>query len=341
MEQNFLKNLFFMFSYVFHDRIIAYSKNFPSENDGNIYNLRAAVLVNSINWYSMQGLYREETAHPEDGSSAGGKTVLPETIRNIADRTGHILACDFISRVLKTAVVLLLNSDEVDPEYRQELQASVQFLAAVDPVQDPKSVRWSALKSYSDNMFYRPLIILCKLIIDGLLDDRGEEPVDAFLDVKAVKKLFEKFILGFYSRECPQITAVSRCIDWALDDGFSDLLPGMSDIIELSRGESTLIIVPEFSFKPAQSGLYGSDTLRPDPLYRIFSYVKNESYNTANPVHGLLLYASTDGSTGLNHKYSMSGNQIWVRSFNLDRSFKELFMDLKFIAIEHFGEFQG
>ena len=219
MEQNFLKSLFFMFSYVFHDRIIAYSKNFPSENDGNLYNLRAAVLVNSINWYSMQGLYREETAPPEDGSSAGGKTVLPETIRNIADRTGHILACDFISRVLKTAAVLLLNSDEVDPEYRQELQASVQFLAAVDPVQDPKSVRWSALKSYNDNMFYRPLIILCKLIIDGLLADRGEEPVDAFLDVKAVKKLFEKFILGFYSRECPQITAVSRCIDWALDDG--------------------------------------------------------------------------------------------------------------------------
>ena len=43
MEQNFLKSLFFMFSYVFHDRIIAYSKNFPSENDGNLYNLRAAV----------------------------------------------------------------------------------------------------------------------------------------------------------------------------------------------------------------------------------------------------------------------------------------------------------
>ena len=102
----------------------------------------------------MQGLYREETAHPEDGASAGGKTDLPETIRKIADRTGHILACDFISRVLKTAAVLLLNSDEVDPEYRQELQASVQFLAAVEPVQEPQSARWSALKSYNDNMFY-------------------------------------------------------------------------------------------------------------------------------------------------------------------------------------------
>ena len=40
-------------------------------------------------------------------------------------------------------------------------------------------------------------------------------------------------------------------------------------------------------------------------------------------------------------RYSMSGNQIWVRSFNLDRNFKEIFMDLKSIAIEHFGEFQG
>ena len=144
----------------------------------------------------MQGLYREETAHQEDGSSAGGKTDLPETIRSIADRTGHILACDFISRVLKTAAVLSLNSDEVDPEYRQELQASVQFLATVDPVQDPKSVRWSALKSYSDNMFFRPLIILCKLIIDGLLADRGEEPVDAFLDVKAVKNYLKNLFLA-------------------------------------------------------------------------------------------------------------------------------------------------
>ncbi len=48
MEQNFLTNLYFMFSYVFHDRIVVDSKNFPSENDGNLYNLRAPYLLTAL-----------------------------------------------------------------------------------------------------------------------------------------------------------------------------------------------------------------------------------------------------------------------------------------------------
>ena len=73
-------------------------------------------------------------------------------------------------------------------------------------------------------------------------------------------------------------------------------------------------------------------------LYQIFSYVKNEACNTKNQVYGMLLYAATDDGMILDHKYQMSGNQIWVKTLDLYREFKDISHDLKQIVRDHFGE---
>ena len=39
----------------------------------------------------------------------------------------------------------------------------------------------------------------------------------------------------------------------------------------------------------------------------------------------------------LNHKYQMSGNQIWVKTIDLYRKFKDISQDLKQIVRNHFG----
>lgn len=63
-----------------------------------------------------------------------------------------------------------------------------------------------------------------------------------FLDEQQMRRLYEKFILEYYRREFPQISASASQIPWALDDGIGTMLPVMQSDIMLTRGSEALII---------------------------------------------------------------------------------------------------
>ena len=62
-----------------------------------------------------------------------------------------------------------------------------------------------------------------------------------FLDEQRMSHLYEKFILEYYRREHPELSAGAPYISWALDDGFDDMLPAMHTDITLARGMTALI----------------------------------------------------------------------------------------------------
>ena len=77
--------------------------------------------------------------------------------------------------------------------------------------------------------------------------------------------------------------------------------------------------------------LYTStQTLHSGNLYQIFTYVKNWSAAPDEVVSGMLLYAGTDDTIQPNNDYQMSGNQISVKTLD---------MDLSLIHISH-GDFR-
>ncbi len=72
---------------------------------------------------------------------------------------------------------------------------------------------------------------------------------------------------------------------------------------------------------------YESHTLHSANLYQIFTYVKNkenELKDVSHRVSGMLLYAKTDEMVQPNNTYQMSGNQIDVKTLNLDCDFSEI-----------------
>ena len=144
-----------------------------------------------------------------------------------------------------------------------------------------------------------------------------------FLDEQRMSRLYEKFILEYYRKEHPQISANASQISWQLDDGVSSMLPVMQTDIMLTYKEKTLIIDAKYYSHTTQIQ-YDKTTLYSSHLYQIFTYVKNkevELRDCPHEVSGMLLYAKTDEDIYPENEYHMSGNRIVVRTLNLDCDF--------------------
>ena len=84
---------------------------------------------------------------------------------------------------------------------------------------------------------------------------------------------------------------------------------------------------------------FSKHTLHSANLYQIFTYVKNKDYELRakdHTVSGMLLYAKTDEEIYPNNVYQMSGNQITVRTLDLNLPFDEIAGQLNTIAKTHF-----
>ena len=85
---------------------------------------------------------------------------------------------------------------------------------------------------------------------------------------------------------------------------------------------------------------FNKHTLHSANLYQIFTYVKNKEYELREKEHtvsGMLLYAKTDEEIYPNNVYQMSGNQITVRTLDLNLPFTEIAEQLDTIAKLHFS----
>lgn len=154
-----------------------------------------------------------------------------------------------------------------------------------------------------------------------------------------MSRLYEKFLLEYFSKECPQIHSSAAQIRWALDDGVGTLLPVMQSDITLAQGNRVLIIDAKYYARTMQSQ-FDRHTLHSNNLYQIFTYVKNrDALFGAEPhqVSGMLLYARTEEQMQPDNVYQMSGNTIRVKTLDLNRPFPEIAGQLNRIVAEHFG----
>ena len=185
------------------------------------------------------------------------------------------------------------------------------------------------------------LISVCFLVVKGLLQTNtdGSTRLMDFLDEQRMCQLYEKFILEYYRKEHPELTASTSQIPWALDDGVGDMLPIMQTDIMLSHGSKVLIIDAKYYSHTTQEQ-FDTRTLHSGNLYQIFTYVKNKEAELSDvnrEVSGMLLYAKTDESVQPSGAYLMSGNKISVRTLDLDCEFSEIAKQRDIIVKEHFN----
>ena len=113
----------------------------------------------------------------------------------------------------------------------------------------------------------------------------------------------------------------------------------MQSDITLTQGNRVLIIDAKYYTHTMQTQ-YDVHTLHSANLYQIFTYVKNRDTEFGDQPHqvsGMLLYAKPDEMIQPDNTYQMSGNQISVKTLDLNQEFSVIAKQLNSIVAEHFS----
>lgn len=342
-----INNIYHMLSYAFQILTQDTYDDVAIESFDEMYDLLAAILAKGIGIQLKQGLYCEYINRQEELSVLRGKINMSGMIKNQLVHK-RVLACDFddlsennlFNQIIKTTVILLMKNAKLKTEYKDDLKKKMLFFSNVDIV-EPSSIRWSSIRFQRNNQTYRMLISICQLILEGMLmtTDTGEYRLASFVDEQRMCRLYEKFILEYYNRHYPELKVSASQIPWSVDDGVRTMLPMMQSDIHLQKDNTVLIIDAKYYSHTTQVQ-YNKHTLHSNNMYQIFAYVKNRDYEFGEEEHtvsGMLLYAKTEEEIQPDHVYQMHGNQISVRTLDLNLPFVDIAGQLNQIAESHFN----
>lgn len=339
-----VQNIYHMLSYAFQVLNEQGYKDIATEQFDNVAELCAAILTKGIAVQLKRRLGKEYIPQTEALSSLRGKIDITESIKTQSLLRKQLICTyddftvnSYLNRILKSTIELLLHAD-ISKARKKAIRKLMIYFADVD-VLDIHTINWN-IRYDRNNQTYRMLISVCYLVVKGLLQTNtdGSTRLMDFIDEQRMCRLYEKFILEYYRKEHPEITARASQIPWQLDDGFSDMLPVMQSDITLSKGNRTLIIDAKYYTHNTQTQ-YNVHTLHSGNLYQIFTYVKNKDAEYGDATHevsGMLLYAKTDEQIQPDHVYHMSGNKISVRTLDLNCDFPDIAYQLNMIIAENF-----
>ena len=337
-----IHNVYYMLSYAFQILNEQSYKNIATEQFHNTADLMAAILSKGIATQIKRGLGKEYILQREALSTLKGKVDITESIKTqtILKKQMWCTYDEFSvngtkNRIIKSTVELLLGSDI--PKYRKkELRKLMVFFSDVKNI-DLHSVNWN-MKYDRNNKTYRMLISICYLVINGLIqtNSEGNTKIMDFLDEQSMFRLYEKFILGYYKKHYTELSPSASRIPWSVDNTI--MLPVMQSDIHLQKGNTVLIIDAKY-YSHTTRVKYDNHILHSNNMYQIFTYVKNCDYAFGEEDHkvsGMLLYAKTEEEIQPDNIYQMHGNQITVKTLDLNQKFDIIAKQLDNIVKNHF-----
>ncbi|NMA12423.1 MAG: 5-methylcytosine-specific restriction endonuclease system specificity protein McrC [Chloroflexi bacterium] len=341
-----IKNVYYMLTYAFQVLNEQGYKNVATEKFENIADLYAAILIKGITIQLKRGLGKDSITRTETLSYLHGRIDFSESVKSRVMRNRRLVCTydeisvnSYMNRIIKTTLSLLLRTD-ISKSRKKEIRKLMLFFGDIDLL-EIHSINWK-LHFNRNNQTYLMLISICHLVVTGFLQSTSEGVTRLmdFMDEQSMYHLYEKFILEYYRKEFPRISANSSYIQWQLDNEMREMLPIMQTDVMLTYGDKTLIIDAKYYSKTMREQ-FGVRTLNSNNLYQIFTYVKNkhvELLNQSHLVSGMLLYAKTDESIYPDYEYQMSGNKISVKTLDLNCDFLTTKAQLNQIIADHFGE---
>ena len=327
-----IQNIYYMLSYAFQVLNEQGYKSVAREHFENVADLCAAILIKGLSKQLKRGLMKDYIPKREPLTALRGKMEFSETLKtNSIIKRQVVCSYDefsenaYMNRIIKTTMLRLMVAD-VDKSRKKEMKKLLVFLGNVEPL-PIYSINWN-LRYDRNNQTYRMLVSICYLVLKGLLQTQsdGTTKLMDFLDEQRMHRLYEKFILEYFRKEHPELTVGAPQIPWQLDDDFCDMLPVMQSDIVLEKDDNILIIDAKYYAHTTQQR-FNKATVHSANLYQIFTYVKNKQEELKDrqvTVSGMLLYAKTDEQIVPDNTYQMSGNQISVKTLDLNCGFDEI-----------------
>lgn len=322
-----IKNIYYMLSYAFTILNEKGYKDISVEEFDNIGELFSEILIHGISYQLKKGLHKDYIDEKDSLTTIRGKIDITSAI-NEGTILKNKLICEYddfndnnqLNQIIKSTCYYLIKSD-ISKERKNKLKKLMLYFSNVDLI-NIANIKWNVTFN-KNSQNYRLLISICNLVVKGLIQTTqdGNTKLMTFLDERYMHTLYEKFILEFYKKECPELSASSSKIDWILDDDKDYMLPNMQSDIMLQKGNNILIIDAKYYANNIQI-YHENQSVISSNLYQIFTYVKNKQFEDKSKwVSGMLLYVKTDSFIQPDSTYLMSGNKITVRTLDLNQEF--------------------
>ena len=336
-----VQNIYYMLAYAFQVLHEKGYRDVASEKFENGLELLAEILCRGVSIQIKRGLSRQYITREEALSSPRGKIEINESVKTLVTRKKQLVCAydefsvdAYPNRIIKTTMSILLRSN-LSKARKKELRKLLIFFDGVTSL-DVHTINWN-IPYDRNNQTYRMILAICQMILRGIIqtESDGAVRVMEYLDDQTMAKLYEKFILGYYQKEHPELKVYSPQIKWAVTDGYDFQLPTMQTDIVLSGRHSgkTLIIDAKYYSHNMQVKMpYITRTIHSANLYQIFAYVKNWPTTLNESVAGMLLYAGTDDEVQPDNDYQISGNTISVKTLDLNCDFSLIAAQLDAIA---------
>lgn len=339
---NKVKNIYYMLCYSFYGEQLNQKEEaeLGSEAFENIYNLFALLLCLILKKQIKKGLHREYINVSDEIGKVKGRINLNETI-NKNSLVKKKLVCDFdeydedclLNQVIKTTLVYLIKSNKIGNNTKNSLKQLLNYFNKVNII-DIKSIKWDQIKFNRNNIFYKYVVDLCKLILNGLIvsNKNGINKFKEFLDDTRISSIYENFIKAYYRKHYPMLNASSRKL-YLTDEPFQDFIPMMKTDITLEFEGRMLIIDAKFYNKILKENYLSKfKTISNNNLYQILSYVDNQDPYKKGNVYGMLLYAQTIDEPSLSYIYTLNQHKIMVRTLDLNEEWINIKSRLNYIA---------
>lgn len=268
-----IQNIYYMLSYAFQTLQAENYKDLATENFHNTAELCAAILDKGIGIQLKHGLRRDYVSKSESLSTLQGKLNISESIKTQTMLKKQMI-CTYdefstniqFNQIIKSTVLLLLKAN-ITNSRKKSLRKLLLFFSDVNEI-DLHFVNWNQQYNRS-NQNYQMLIGMCYLVYKGLLttQNNGTTKLMDFFDGQRMCRLYEKFLLEYYRKGHPELTANASQIAWQLDDTENQMLPRMQTDIMLSKNNNILIIDAKYYSHMTQQQ-YGIHTLHSNNLYQ-------------------------------------------------------------------------
>ena len=341
---NKVKNIYYMLCYSFYGEQLNEKdeSSLGEEAFENIYNLFSLLLCLILKKQIKKGLHKEYINVDDELSTIRGKIDLNKTINNNSLVRKKIY-CDFdeysenclLNQIIKTTMFYLLKSNKIGSTIKDEIKRLLNYFSNVEVI-DIKSIKWDQVKFNRNNLSYKYVVDLCRLILKGLIvsDKNGNNKFKEFLDDTRISAIYENFIKAYYRKHYPELNASSKKL-YLNDKPMLDFIPMMKTDITIEFEDRMLIIDAKFYNKILRENYLNARcrTIRSNNLYQIMAYVDNQDpYKTGN-VSGMLLYAQTVNEPTIDIKQQLNMHTIMVKTLDLNESWENIKTQLNNIAV--------
>lgn len=342
-----VENIYFLLSYVWNQFEEGDMTEVASCDFKNVADLLASVLCRGTSRLLRKGLDRGYLEQEEILSTIRGRIDVSYTSRHGLQHRGRVL-CRFDeleydilhNQIIKGTLRRLLKLPDLDREISNKVRGIYRRMSGIREIALTPNI-FKRTTIHRNNSYYRFLLHICELIVTYTLPDEkkgGYRFLEFLRDEKRMARIFEKFVLNFYSKEQDVFSVKAEQLYWPVEvfedgrEGDLDYLPAMYTDISLRSPTRTLVIDTKYYTDALSSKYGGAPKISSANLYQINTYLSSLEGRDFpdNVAEGMLLYPTNGFELDL--AWKIKGHTIYVKTLDLSQDWRNIQCQLLEIA---------